>query len=389
MRKSKRAGSFIGRRKDEKRTKRSHIQPSRPPLASGKESKRDLRLDTLRGILLVIMTFVHFPSYIGNFFRQALGYVSAAEGFIFLSAYLFSFVHARQGGNLKDLFVIGLRRAFLIYRYYFLLVLIQFLLVSIYIMIFTPGQVNTAILFKQALSGILRELFFIHQPRLVNILPMYCVFVFLSPLVLYAFLRRRAVWVFVVSTGLWVLGQYKNPLEWLATQFPGSEGGYFNWIAFQFLWIGGMYLGFLHYGGKTFSWIRNKLLIGIIFILAAVLFLSRHGWLILWFDAQQAADRPDFGWLMLLNFSLMVAIVSYVLHYIPKNRGLPFFGFIGKYSLQVFAYHIFLFFLLMPLRPLTQGPAGEHFRALLAVAVVASLCFPALIQRRLEARLRQ
>ena len=130
MRKRKQAGSFIGRQKNEKRTKGSHIQPSRSPLASGKESRRDLRLDTLRGILLVIMTFVHFPSYIGNVFRQALGYVSAAEGFIFLSAYLFSFVHARQGGNLKDLFMIGSRRAFLIYRYYFFLVLIQFLLVS-------------------------------------------------------------------------------------------------------------------------------------------------------------------------------------------------------------------------------------------------------------------
>ena len=389
MRKRKQAGSFIGRQKNEKRTKGSHIQPSRSPLASGKESRRDLRLDTLRGILLVIMTFVHFPSYIGNVFRQALGYVSAAEGFIFLSAYLFSFVHARQGGNLKDLFTIGSRRAFLIYRYYFFLVLIQFLLVSLYIIVFTPGQVNTTNLFKQALSGILRELFFIHQPRLVNILPMYCVFVFLSPLVLYGFSRGRAVWVFVVGAGLWVLGQFNNPLEWIATQFPGSEVGYFNWIAFQFLWIGGMYLGFLHYSGKTFSWMRNKLLIGIIFILTAGLFLSRHGWLIPWFDAQQAANRPNFGWLSLWNFSMMVALVGYVLLYIPKNRGLPFFGFIGRYSLQVFAYHIFMFFLLMPLRPYTAGPAGEHFRALLAVAVVASLCFPALIQSRLEARLRQ
>ena len=278
-----------------------------------------------------------------------------------------------------------MRRTLLIYRYYFFLVLIQSLMVSVVMKMYAPGHVDTESLLSQALSGILRELCFVHQPRLMNILPMYCVFIFLSPLILHGFCRGRAVWLFIASAGLWGLGQHANPMTWLSAKFPGSEDGYFNWIAFQLLWVGGMYLGFLHYRGKTFPWIRNRLLACMILIPAAVLFLSRHGWLTLWFDARQAADRPNFGWLGLLNFSMIVALVSHVLHYIPKTRGLPFFGFIGKYPLQVFTYHVLIFFLLMPLRPLIAGPAGEHLRALWAVAVVASLYFPAWIQSRLEA----
>ena len=63
--------------------------------------QRDLRLDTLRGLLLVLITINHFGSWspeawwITQLTWQPLGYVSAAEGFVFLSGFIFATVYLR------------------------------------------------------------------------------------------------------------------------------------------------------------------------------------------------------------------------------------------------------------------------------------------------------
>src|SRR5581483_6684333 len=45
-------------------------------------------LDSMRGILLVLMALTHMPMDLTRFANQPLGFVSAAEGFVFLSAFL-------------------------------------------------------------------------------------------------------------------------------------------------------------------------------------------------------------------------------------------------------------------------------------------------------------
>ena len=49
---------------------------------------RDLRLDAVRGMFLVIMAGVHVPSPLSHYLQEPFGFTSAAEGFIFLSACL-------------------------------------------------------------------------------------------------------------------------------------------------------------------------------------------------------------------------------------------------------------------------------------------------------------
>src|SRR6266850_5514249 len=56
--------------------------------------KRDRRLDALRGLMLVIITIDHLPSAFAAFTYQSLGFVSAAEGFVFLSGYVAGMVYA-------------------------------------------------------------------------------------------------------------------------------------------------------------------------------------------------------------------------------------------------------------------------------------------------------
>ena len=45
-------------------------------------------LDALRGVLLLMMTFTHLPTRVSAYASQPLGFVSVAEGFVFLSAFV-------------------------------------------------------------------------------------------------------------------------------------------------------------------------------------------------------------------------------------------------------------------------------------------------------------
>lgn len=49
---------------------------------------RRLDIDALRGLMLVLMTFTHLPTRFASPLGQPLGFVSSAEGFVFLSAFM-------------------------------------------------------------------------------------------------------------------------------------------------------------------------------------------------------------------------------------------------------------------------------------------------------------
>jgi len=53
-------------------------------------------LDAMRGILLLIMAFTHLPTGLNPYADQPLGFVSAAEGFVFLSAFLVGSIYSPQ-----------------------------------------------------------------------------------------------------------------------------------------------------------------------------------------------------------------------------------------------------------------------------------------------------
>jgi len=62
---------------------------------------RQTELDWLRGLMLVLMTITHLPTWFSSHVGQPFGFVSAAEGFVFLSAYLVGSVYtgtARRHG---------------------------------------------------------------------------------------------------------------------------------------------------------------------------------------------------------------------------------------------------------------------------------------------------
>jgi hypothetical protein len=58
---------------------------------------RDVRIDALRGLMLAVMTMDHFPSLFLDYTYGSLGYVTMAEGFIFLSGLVAGRVYTRYG----------------------------------------------------------------------------------------------------------------------------------------------------------------------------------------------------------------------------------------------------------------------------------------------------
>src|SRR5580692_4529085 len=48
--------------------------------------ERRVEIDAARGLMLVWITFTHLPTILSTYFNQPFGFVSGAEGFIFLAA---------------------------------------------------------------------------------------------------------------------------------------------------------------------------------------------------------------------------------------------------------------------------------------------------------------
>ena len=58
--------------------------------------KRQPEIDALRGLFLVWMVLTHLPTHMSDFVNQPFGFVSSAEGFVFVSAMLTSRLYLRQ-----------------------------------------------------------------------------------------------------------------------------------------------------------------------------------------------------------------------------------------------------------------------------------------------------
>ena len=66
-----------------------------------------------------------------------------------------------------------------------------------------------------------------------------------------------------------------------------------------------------------------------------------------------------------------------VWHGCPWSRGIPWLDFIGKYSLQVFSFHVFILYLIVPVREYIDGISGIWELTVFGFIIVVSLSIPA------------
>ncbi len=216
---------------------------------------RRLELDALRGLMLVWITLTHLPTAASAYVNQPFGFVSAAEGFIFLSALFTGRIYYRMAlhDGYRPMTLKLWSRTVRLYGYHALLLAFAFMVaIPIASRGNRPGLHNLLDFYfiAGAKQSITEAALLIYRPPLLDILPMYIVFlVFTSAALL---LTRRIGWkpILWAAFAVWLFAQFgfrqsEHALmsKIVPTHIPLNEMGSFDLWAWQFLWITGIWLG--------------------------------------------------------------------------------------------------------------------------------------------------
>ena len=320
-------------------------------------SSRRWELDALRGLMLVLMTSTHLPTWFAIPTSQPFGFVSAAEGFVFLSAYMAGLVYTQRAfrDGIPAMRRAFLRRALVIYGCQAASLIFLFTVIAALGMKFHQPAANNLMSFylHAPLTGLWTGLLMIYNPPLLDILPVYIVFMLASPWILGHVLQRGWPGVLVASLALWAATQfglsrllYDGLVAATGLPVPFRETGSFETFAWQLLWVLGLCLGAYHArvpADRRVVFPRR--LVHAALGVAVLFFVWRHltgvepfaqgdPWN-LWFD------KWHIGPLRLLDF---LALVVLLLHYggwltrhLPRIRLLET---LGAASLPVFCAHL-------------------------------------------------
>ncbi|WP_151637727.1 OpgC domain-containing protein [Noviherbaspirillum aerium] len=316
-------------------------------------------LDMLRGLMLILMFVTHLPTRFSSMLSQPFGFVSAAEGFVMLSAFMAGMIYTGKGlrdgiPSMRNAFI---ARALKIYACHAALLLFLFTVIAA-VGILRDQHALTDLLgfyLSQPLAGLWGGLLLIYNPPLLDILPLYIMFMLLSPLILEVGLRRGWQGIFAISIALWIMAQTKisetlYDLFVILTDFqvPYRETGSFETYAWQFLWVLGLWMGALTAKGE----LKNrkpfpKALVAFCLIYAAVMLVWRyvagqvpiHGESVI----NHLFDKWHLGPFRLINFFAMVILLMHFSEWLKAR--IPRIGVLetlGAASLPVFCVHLVL-----------------------------------------------
>ena len=311
-----------------------------PPKAT---ANRDMRFDAIRGLLLISMTAVHIPTLVSHFLNEPLGFMSDAEGFIFLSACLAGLAYGKAYRQ-TDWSAMSRRvwhRAGQIYLTHLAVILPVVLIAWAFAARITPLANHFHDFLVHPWGSLVLIPLLLHQPPLFDILPLYIILLSVTPLLL-ALARRRG-WgiVLAVSAFGWITAQFKLDSRFISN--PSGllplRWGSFDLLAWQLIWVSGLALGESTSRRPVFS---GKWRFGLAAISASIVlagFLARHGFLslnpvyFLWID------KWTLGPLRLLNFAGWVALLLAWNPRVPTRLLAPV-ALLGRHSLAVFAFHL-------------------------------------------------
>jgi hypothetical protein len=247
--------------------------------------RRELSLDTWRGLMLVVMAVVHLGGAPAALVGEMTGFASAAEGFVLLSGVMCGLVYGRYGNtDLHKMRVRCWQRAWTIYAYH--LGTLVLLLAAVAALSASSGDIahyyrktDLALFVDDPARGLVAVAGLLLQPTHFDILALYVVFMALAPIMLAAFARGRAAIMFGASIALWIAAQFGLG-AWLAGALPiGGDLrlGDFDLVAWQILFVTGGYFGWRRASGlPVLPAMPGAVLYGAL-ALAALLFLIRHG----------------------------------------------------------------------------------------------------------------
>ena len=341
-------------------------------------------LDALRGVMLLGMTLTHLPTAASHYVFQPFGFVGWAEGFVLLSAILAGRVYgayAEQNGFsavLKKLW----GRCGKLYAYHLALLAVAFTFVAA-IAVHTQEPALQGLLdfyLAHRVLAVASSIFLVYCPPLLDILPMYIGFLFLTPAILYIGRRRGWKFVLVPSALLWLSAQF-GLREFLWATFTQHTGlaiplqnlGAFNLYAWQLLWTVGLCIGSRD-SKRLETWICRRWSIAASVLIALIFFVLRFQLLpaLAAHPVDQSSvwmlfDKWHLAIVRLVNFGAFVVLFANFRKRIASALARNPLVFLGKSSLEVFCVHVLFVF-----GALALVGDGSHASALSQITIVAA-----------------
>ena len=350
--------------------------------------ERQAELDWLRGLMLVLMTMTHLPTWFSSHAGQPFGFVSAAEGFVFLSAYLVGSVYGskarRRGFDAMQRALWG--RTLKVYAAHVALLLFLFLLIVPIAVSRDAGAITglASYYLERPHLALASGLVLAYNPPLLDILPMYVLFLAVSPLLLAYGMRRGFGLLLALSALLWLYAQYDGGRHvyraigaLVGWPVPYGATGAFSFMAWQLLWLIGLRFGVMQSAPDVPAsrpWPRYAfpLAVGV----AAVFFVARHivgqtfG-----SDALLNAlfDKWHLGPLRLLNFAVLALIVVRLRPTLLAWAAQSPLATLGRASLMVFSAHLLICLAILTVLGDTPRPHLSIFEATLLLGTLMLL----------------
>ncbi len=319
--------------------------------------ERKPELDALRGLFLVWMTLTHLPTRFADFVNQPLGFVSSAEGFVFISALLVGRLYIRDWvQNPTHVRTRLWKRSLKIYGYHLLMLALAFTVVAGFAVHTHKVAITNLLNFylTHPAVAILGSVLLLYCPPLLDILPMYVTFLFFTPAMLSAAVRWGWKWILAASGLVWLLAQYglRDVVHnWVVhishLNIPLQETGAFNLFAWQGVWIVGLWLGAksatqTEIFRKVPGWLAAGAAAACLFFIGI-----RFSWLGPHLTPQALSlklDKWQIGPLRVVNLVAFTIVVYWARKYLTKLVSVEPFLTLGKASLKVFCAHIFFVF---------------------------------------------
>lgn len=348
----------------------------------------------MRGVMLVWITLTHLPTIASAWVNQPFGFVGAAEGFIFLSALFTGRIYYRIAE--RDGYPAMTRklwaRTLRLYGYHGLLLAFVFLVaVPIASHGDRPGLHNLLDFYFMAgpKQAITEATLLIYRPPLLDILPMYIIFLLITAIVIR--LARSIGWkpILWTSFSFWVLAQFgfrtaehSFMMRYIPTRIPLHEMGSFDLWAWQFLWFVGVWLGVRWAQGNLpiEAWARRAIVPA--FVIAGLCFILRrkiaHGFeLGAW---EFLFDKWHLGLIRMLDFTAVGGLLI-LSQPVTKTAAIRPLVLLGQSSLQVFGVHLLFCFAGLTLLGNASMLSGWRQFGLLSVTIAAMLITAKLFSR--------
>lgn len=345
-------------------------------------------LDALRGLFLVWMTLTHLPTRFSDLVNSPIGFVSSAEGFVFISALLVGRLYIRE--LVRDASVVRARlwkRSLQIYGYHLLMLALVFTVAAAFAVHTHKAAISNLLNFYLAhpFVAIIGSVLLLYCPPLLDILPMYVTFLFFTPMLLSAGVRFGWRKILLASGCIWLLAQFglrDLVHNWIVhithLQIPLQESGAFNLFAWQAIWAVGCWVGSRSAMREQTFGDPPGWLTGISSALCLFFIGIRWGWLGPHLTQQALGiqlDKWQIGPLRVINLITFSIVVYWLRRHLVKLVAIEPFLTLGKASLRVFCTHIVFVFvgLALLVRDVNDdvGAPLEQLHGITAVLLVA------------------